>query len=515
MYNEDARMKVALFRYSVIGSLVSKERNRTQYAYLRDLILEQTYEFPDGSRRKVPARTLRHWVRQYRKHGFKGLFDSYRSDRGTCKAIDGDVLKRAEELRRELPNRSIQTIIELLKSDSAALTLPSERTLSRYMKRIGATKKRLKKGAGSYQRWEQEHANDLWHADTSHGVWLRDANDPSKAVKTKLILFVDDASRICTHGEFYFDEQLPRLVDCFSKALLQRGRPAQLLFDNAWIFHSTTISAMCAELGIQISFCRPRAPQGKGKVERLIKTIQDSFMTEASKAGVESLPELNALFNGWLNRYHKGEHSELGTSPLQRWGQDVNRIYAVTENELRRALLLRAKRKVHGNTATISLEGRDYQASVDLAGREVEVRWNPNQPETIDVWMFGEFVEVAPLFVLKPYSERKSDESEADAPGTPLSSSKKLASNWVGDQSEPYKSEELLSLTELLAMAEVRLARSLVDAEQSALRAFFHRVSPVRIKEIQTALDRAVLAKGSDLHVRFYVEQMELALRGR
>ncbi|MBX9667740.1 MAG: hypothetical protein K2X93_08990, partial [Candidatus Obscuribacterales bacterium] len=109
----------------------------------------------------------------------------------------------------------------------------SERTVARRLAAAGATKKLLKKGAGSYRRWEQLYVNDLWHGDTSHGIWLRDPEDPSKPKKTKFIVFVDDASRVCTHGEFYFDEQLPKLVDCFGKALLQRGRPCRLLFDNA------------------------------------------------------------------------------------------------------------------------------------------------------------------------------------------------------------------------------------------------------------------------------------------
>src|ERR1700733_3279418 len=133
MYNEDERLKVALFRYSVIGPLVSKERGREQYAYLRQLILEQTFEYPDGSKKTVPERTLRHWVRQYRKHGFKGLFDSFRSDRGVCKGINGEVLSRAEELRRELPTRSVQTILDLLQTEGKTPELPAERTLSRYL----------------------------------------------------------------------------------------------------------------------------------------------------------------------------------------------------------------------------------------------------------------------------------------------------------------------------------------------------------------------------------------------
>jgi len=45
------------------------------------------------------------------------------------------------------------------------------------------------------------------------------------------------------------------------------GKPRQLLLDNAFIFHSTALQVMCAELEIELSFCRPRSPQGKPLIE--------------------------------------------------------------------------------------------------------------------------------------------------------------------------------------------------------------------------------------------------------
>jgi hypothetical protein len=129
--------------------------------------------------------------------------------------------------------------------------------------------------------------------------------------------------------------------------------------------------------------------------------------------------------------------------------------------------------------------------------------------------MFGEFVEVAPLFVLKTHSERKAGDTSIDAPGTPLASSKQLKASWSSEHSEPLKPDELLALSELLALTDARLGRASVDAEKAALSEFFHRVSPIRAKQIEKALDRAVLAKGTEMHIRFYIEQMELALRRR
>ena len=53
------------------------------------------------------------------------------------------------------------------------------------------------------------------------------------------------------------------------------------------------------------------------------------------------------------------------------------------------------------------------------------MRWNPNHPESVELWMLGEFIEVAPEFQIKPHVEKRERRSEEDdAPGTPTESAK-------------------------------------------------------------------------------------------
>ena len=60
---------------------------------------------------------------------------------------------------------------------------------------------------------------------------LADPTNPGQLKKAKLIVLIDDASRICPHGEFYFDEKLPSVIDCIAKALMKRGKPVRILYD--------------------------------------------------------------------------------------------------------------------------------------------------------------------------------------------------------------------------------------------------------------------------------------------
>lgn len=103
MYERDTRLKVALFRHGVIAPLVCRRLKPDAQRRERGEILARLFEYPDGSLRAVPERTLRHWTAKYKKFGFKGLFDEFRSDKGANKAISVEILKKAEELRKEEP----------------------------------------------------------------------------------------------------------------------------------------------------------------------------------------------------------------------------------------------------------------------------------------------------------------------------------------------------------------------------------------------------------------------------
>lgn len=212
---------MAMFRFAVISPLVCRrfEEDSHRVQAMRE-ILAKEWKYPDGSVAKVPSRTVRYWLSRYGKFGLDGLYDGLRKDRGNkgrVKAIPADVLEKAESLRRELPSRSARVILQLLEMQGFNVQNFSERTLQRHLKRLGAKRAQLERGEEYFERWEQKQANDLWQADTAHAIWLPDPTNPKKTRRTKLIAFIDDATRICTHGEFYFDEKAPQLDRYFLK----------------------------------------------------------------------------------------------------------------------------------------------------------------------------------------------------------------------------------------------------------------------------------------------------------
>ena len=65
---------------------------------------------------------------------------------------------------------------------------------------------------------------------------------------------------------------------------------------------------------------------GRGKIERLFRTVNDGFVVELAAADggpgrpLADLGELNRLFTAWVEQvYHHRIHSETGAAPLARW----------------------------------------------------------------------------------------------------------------------------------------------------------------------------------------------------
>ena len=62
----------------------------------------------------VSERTLRRYTAAYREQGFDGLCPKKRTDTGRPRAMPAKVLEEAAALKRELPQRSVKRIIEIL-----------------------------------------------------------------------------------------------------------------------------------------------------------------------------------------------------------------------------------------------------------------------------------------------------------------------------------------------------------------------------------------------------------------
>lgn len=517
--DEEKRRKWAQFRFEVIAPLVCRRLDEADRSQLRRQILAKRHLTPDGDERLVSERTLRSWVARYKNHSFDGLKRMTPPTKGSYRAIPSDVIDKAVELRQELPTRSIKRILSLLKAQSIDISQISKSTLNYHLNLRGVPKEKYASEKGTFQRFQKEHANDLWQADSSGGLWLPDPLNRAQAKQTRFISFIDDATRVVTHAQFYFDEQLPSLIDCLRKGLLSRGKPAAIYCDNGPVYISKALARTCAQLGIELIHAQEFFPEGKGKIEKHIGTVKAGFYDEAKHCGLTSLDELNTFFFAWLEKeYHTAEHRELKITPFERWQQDEEKglVKLVTAADIRRALMLREERKVNRRTATVSLNNRLYRVGKELAGKKVEVFWEADKLDpSVEIWYDGKLVEIAHELVPGAdidYSQRPERERHKGPPRI-LDSSKKLQQALVSSyQHKPPVRGTYLSEVEFDQLVARLLNRILSDEEKSFLSTFYHQLSPFSESITEESITKAVAAKGDKRHLRYYCDLLKQSI---
>jgi putative transposase len=397
----DLNTDIALFRYGLIAQLVHTPPDPGQQERLLREIASRTYTIPGSTRTHVGVTTLRRYLKTYREQGFDALRPVPRADTGTPRAFPPEVLDRAIALREEQPARTTQTIVDILQRDES-LSLPRSvnvHTLTTHLRQRGKTRRVLAQTGKTYRRFERDHVNSLWQGDALVGPWLPDPYAPGKKRRAHLFCFIDDHSRLVPHAEFFFDEALPRMERVLKVALLRRGVPLAVYVDNGQVYSSTQFNAACATLGIERIQTAPYSPEAKGKQERFFETLRLQFLPEVEASNLTTLTDLNESLWAWLECvYHQHEHSETKQTPLARYTAGLAQVRHADPETVRRAFLWREKRKVRRD-ATLSLQGNRYQVEPHLAGRMLELRFDPFDLSQIELYLDGTRLGLATVIV--------------------------------------------------------------------------------------------------------------------
>jgi transposase InsO family protein len=262
-------------------------------------------------------------------------------------------------------------------------------TLTTHLRMYGKTRRLLAQTGRVFKRFEREHGNSLWQGDLMFGPWLPDPNQTGKKRRAHLFCFLDDHSRLVPYAEFFFDEALPRMERVLKVGILRRGVPLAVYVDNGRVYSSNQFGAACASLDIQRIHAAPYSPEGKGKIERFFETVRLQFMPEVEVSEIATLSLLNESFWAWLECvYHRSLHRETQQTPLERFQQGLDTVRSADPEILRKAFLWRETRKVRKD-GCIELQGNRYQIDPHLAGRKLELRFDPFDLSKMEVFLEG------------------------------------------------------------------------------------------------------------------------------
>jgi putative transposase len=107
--------------------------------------------------------------------------------------------------------------------------------------------------------------------------------------------------------------------------------------------------------------------------------VRDQFLVEIGDGRrIGGLAEMNRLFQAWTETaYHQAVHSETGEEPIARWARAAPAERSVPDPARLREAFLWSERRKASKTALVSLHGNSYQVDAWLAGRYVELVFDP------------------------------------------------------------------------------------------------------------------------------------------
>jgi transposase InsO family protein len=372
MRNQKKAEQIAEQRIQILSPLLEEGLDAAKTREIKVRICEQT---------GMSERTLRRYLAQYRNSGFVGLKPKGRGRKNTEEAIPSHLLEQAILLRRQVPGRSVSQIIQILEWEGLAEPGKIKRsTLQEKLAERGYSSRQMKLYTNTgvaARRYQQAYRNKLWHSDIKYGPYLPIGKDGMKK-QVYLVTFIDDATRMILHGEFYPMLDQVIVEDCFRKAIMKHGVPEAVFFDNGSQYRTKWMNRACAKMGIRLLYAKPYSPESTGKPERFNRVV-DSFLAEVSLEKPQTLDKLNEFFQIWVEEcYQNKPHSELKdcNTPLTAYRSDKKPQKFLDPDVITNAFLHCEQRKVD-KAGCISFEGKKYEVGILFIGCTVDVVFDP------------------------------------------------------------------------------------------------------------------------------------------
>ena len=377
----------ALFRLMVLGPLASRgELKRGEVSKIIRELASKAYDIPNSKRTYLSAETIKRWYQDWKRGGIDALQPKERLDKGGTH-LSAHVQERLLQLKQDNPSRSINLMISMMESSGfISKGSVARASVHRFLKQLKLSKRILPRvNTIEHRSFVAAHAGDIWQGDVLHGPSIQTKEGLRK---TYLVALMDDASRLLAHSAFCFGDTALDIEGVLKQAVLKRGRPYKLLVDNGAAYKSGTLQAICARLEIRLIYCRPHAPEGKGKLERFHRTFREQFLNELDLNRVANIDELNARLWSWIESvYHTRPHAGLDKldtkehqTPIARWRHDLSQVRPLTTAIAERLddifchYVIRTVRK----DGTVSWDGHCFEVHHHLVGEKVTLVVDPH-----------------------------------------------------------------------------------------------------------------------------------------
>lgn len=398
--DEKSKNAIALKKFSIISPVLNGQvANNTEYFRK---VSSQPIEMPYYGMRNYSYKTLESWLCDYNRYGLDGLVRGSRSDKGKSRKISSELGEEILKRRKSNLGQPITVLYEQMVSESIINPNKLSRaTVYRYVEDLALSGEFKGTDENSESlRFSHEHVGDLWQGDVLYGPYITVGK---RKIQTYLHLFIDDASRYPVYAQFYLSQNFETLRHCFKEAVMRRGVPRLVYTDNGKIYRSQQFEYICASLGCTLLHSQPFVPQGRGKVERMFRTVRMRFLSTIDPTTIKDLDDLNQRFFKWLEEdYKRKSHKGLnGLSPHDVLMTQVSKLKLISDiDRLNESFLLRISRKIQ-HDATTQIQNILYETDSRFSGKRVEIRYEPewleDMTKTLPIYEEGKKVGEAKM----------------------------------------------------------------------------------------------------------------------
>lgn len=369
-------------KIKVLGAIELAEGTSLNARYIS--VSKQIFKDEEGIPHQFTWRTIQTWWYYYRRNGITQAPE--RIDKGKPRKATPEELLEAIEQALPFFSGKRYTVTAIYKKciEKGFLRQSqiAENTFRRHVKRFELLKANSAVKNKRRQAFSKANSNDLWQSDTLVGPYLKLNGHPTQVY---LICFIDDASRIIPHGEFFTNDNTINLLDCYQSAMFKRGVPKAIYVDNGSNYASKEMSLVCCRLGVVLIHTPVRDGAAKGKIERFFRTVRDQFLIR-NLSEVHSLAELNRQFIRWVeDEYHTRKHSTLDMRPLDRFGMDLSRIRYLQPSTYNKEIFYREKTCSVRKDNTFQLKNIRYEPPAYLSGKKITVRFDNLNTQVLPV----------------------------------------------------------------------------------------------------------------------------------
>lgn len=369
----------------------------------------------------IPIRTARRWLARYRADGPVGLARPLRSEAGK-RTFPKELVELIEGMALLKPPPSIATIYRRITglADGRGWRTPSYGSVRSIVGGIDPAMATLAhEGAAAFRdKYELVHRhraarpNATWQADhTQLDILILDTG--GKEARPWLTTVVDDHSRAVAGYMVMLGAPSALNTSLALRQAIWRkadpawpvcGIPDVLHVDHGSDFTSLHLEQASADLRFRLIYSGVARPQGRGKIERLFRTINTELLPDlpgnlrngkpASPPHL-SLAELDAAIGAYIvSTYNVRPHRAIGVRPIEAWRGDgwLPRL-PETLAELDSLLVMVTKpRTVHRDG--IRFEGLRYfdPTLAAYVGEPVTIRYDPRDMGEVRVFHRNAFL---------------------------------------------------------------------------------------------------------------------------